>query len=67
MDGHEAAATLRRKGYSRPIIAFTAHAMKEEREHAIFSGFSHFLTKPVNRKALNNLLELLYNARGVDF
>jgi signal transduction histidine kinase len=56
MDGHEATRVLRAKGISGPIIALTAHAMKEEREAAIKSGFSHFLSKPVRPKSLFDLL-----------
>ncbi len=48
MDGYEAAATLRREGYSVPIIALTAHAMKEVQEHCIAAGFSDYFSKPVN-------------------
>jgi CheY-like chemotaxis protein len=59
MDGHEAVRTLRNKGYSRAVVALTAHAMKEERERAFRSGFSHFLTKPINRKSLIDLLDSL--------
>ncbi|RYZ80052.1 MAG: response regulator, partial [Proteobacteria bacterium] len=59
MDGHEAARSLRLQGYSRPIVALTAHAMKEERLRAEQSGFSHFLTKPIHRKSLIDLLEIL--------
>lgn len=59
MDGHDAVRTLRSQNYSGPIIALTAHAMKEERERAIASGFSHFLTKPIHRKSLMELLGLL--------
>ncbi len=61
MDGHDAVKTLRSQGYSGPIIALTAHAMKEERERAIASGFSHFLTKPIHRLSLFALLGLLRN------
>jgi CheY-like chemotaxis protein len=39
----------------------TAHAMKEERERAVDSGFSHFLTKPIDRKSLYDLLGLLHS------
>lgn len=46
MDGHEAAQILRNKNYRVPIIALTAHAMKEEREKAQRSGFSDYLSKP---------------------
>ncbi len=57
MDGHDAVKMLRSKGNTGPIVALTAHAMKEERERAIDSGFSHFLTKPIHRKSLLELLE----------
>ena len=56
MDGHQAVRTLRAKGYSGPIVALTAHAMREERERSVHSGFSHFLTKPIDRKKLIELM-----------
>lgn len=52
LDGYEAASQLRVKGYKRPIIALTAHALKEERDRCLKVGFNEHLTKPVNRKAL---------------
>lgn len=61
MDGHEAVRTLRGKGYTGPIVALTAHAMKEEREKAIKSGFSHFLSKPVDKKSLMDVLVSLHS------
>lgn len=61
MDGHDAVKKLRSQSYSGPIIALTAHAMKEERERAIASGFSHFLTKPIHRVSLFALLGALRN------
>ncbi len=60
MDGHDAVRILREKGYTAPIVALTAHAMKEERERAVQSGFSHFLSKPINRKTLYDLLATFY-------
>lgn len=63
MDGHQTVARLREKGYAGPVVALTAHAMKEERERAVLSGFSHFLTKPVNRKNLTDLLATIHNPR----
>ena len=62
LDGHEATRELRSKGYTGPIVALTAHAMKEERQRATKSGFSHFLTKPIDRKSLLDLLEVLKSA-----
>lgn len=61
MDGHDAVRALRAEGYIGPIVALTAHAMKEERERAAQSGFSHFLTKPIEKKSLTDLLRLLHN------
>jgi signal transduction histidine kinase/CheY-like chemotaxis protein len=60
MDGHEAARIMRSKGINAPIVALTAHAMKEERARAIQSGFSHFLSKPIDRESLIKLLEQLH-------
>lgn len=56
MDGHQAVQALRAKGYTVPVVALTAHAMKEEGERAVTSGFTHFLTKPINRKSLTDML-----------
>jgi len=35
-----------------PIIALTAHAMPQDREEAVLSGFTDFETKPVDLKKL---------------
>ncbi len=56
MDGHEATQELRRRGYSGPIIALTAHGMKEERKRCLSSGVDEHLTKPVDRDTLINTL-----------
>ncbi len=62
MDGHGAVRLLRSKNYTGPIVALTAHAMKEEKERAVLSGFSHFLTKPIHRQSLLDLLSELYSS-----
>ncbi len=56
LDGHEATKKLRQLKYAQPIIALTAHAMKEEREKCFESGFSEFLTKPIQRALLIEIL-----------
>ncbi|MGE3973922.1 MAG: MHYT domain-containing protein [Bdellovibrionales bacterium] len=56
MDGYEATAALRQSGFSKPIIALTAHAMKEERERCLRSGFNDHLTKPIDRERLMHTL-----------
>ena len=52
MDGLEATKILRRKGFSRPIIALTAHALKEEVEGSHLAGCTAHLTKPIQRERL---------------
>jgi signal transduction histidine kinase len=52
LDGHGAAQQLRQVKYSKPLVALTAHAMKEERVRCFESGFTEFLTKPVDRSSL---------------
>jgi signal transduction histidine kinase/CheY-like chemotaxis protein len=37
---------------SIPIIALTAHAMKEERERCAESGMNYFITKPIDKEEL---------------
>lgn len=56
MDGYEATKELRKHGYKRPIIALTAHAMKEERVRCLQNGFDEHLTKPVDRGELIRVL-----------
>jgi signal transduction histidine kinase len=56
LDGHDAVQRLRQKGYNKPVIALTAHAMKEERDRCLRSGFDDFLTKPIQKEILFSLL-----------
>jgi CheY-like chemotaxis protein len=52
LDGYSAAETLRDRGYTKPIIALTAHAMVDEKQRCLNAGFNDHMTKPVNRKLL---------------
>ncbi|MAN74736.1 MAG: hypothetical protein CME84_11700 [Henriciella sp.] len=52
IDGLEATRILRERGYDKPIIAMTAHALKEDRDAAIGIGMNSYLTKPVRPQAL---------------
>jgi CheY-like chemotaxis protein len=52
MDGHEATRRIREMRYRGPVIALTAHALKEEREAILAAGCDDFLTKPIVRPTL---------------
>lgn len=52
VDGYEALKRLKIQHYTHPVLALTAHAMKEERDRAISFGFDGYLTKPVSRSDL---------------
>lgn len=52
MDGYEATELIRKVDGSTPILALTAHALNEQRERAMASGFTGYLTKPVKRESL---------------
>jgi signal transduction histidine kinase/ActR/RegA family two-component response regulator len=52
MDGFSAAAELRSSGYERPIVALTATAPEKIKAKISASGFSSYLSKPIDRSAL---------------
>ncbi|WP_025762584.1 response regulator [Dyadobacter tibetensis] len=56
MNGFEATATLRNIGVQIPIIALTASAFSDERDHALASGFTDYLIKPFSPQTFQNVL-----------
>ncbi len=61
MDGLEATAAIRRRERERggghvPIVAMTAHAMKEDRQRCLDAGMDGYLSKPIQLQGLANLI-----------
>ncbi|MGE5085804.1 MAG: response regulator, partial [Bacillota bacterium] len=57
MDGYTATKELRERNYLKPIIALTAHAMKEDRDRCLKVGCNDYLTKPIEVLQLYKTLE----------
>ena len=60
MDGLSASREIRKHGNESirniPIIAMTAHAMKEDREKSMDAGMSGHITKPIDQQELGKIL-----------
>lgn len=57
MDGFEATEKLRKKGYSKSIVALTAGTTLEERERCIQCGMDDILSKPYTANDLKEMLK----------
>jgi len=57
MDGHQATMQIRHHGFTDvPIIAMTANAMKGDRELCLEAGMNDYISKPVKRDAVLQIL-----------
>jgi len=59
MDGIETTKIIRSLGYTCPIIALTANAIMGQAEMFISNGFDDFISKPVDIRHLNAILNKL--------
>ncbi len=60
LDGYEVAKRLKNmEGFKDiPIVAFTAHAMKGDREKVIVAGFEGYISKPINIREFPDQVKL---------
>jgi len=59
MDGIQAIKEIRKSNCTIPIIAQTAHALSNDKELIEKAGFDGYVTKPINKKKLFELIESL--------
>ncbi|OYU85032.1 MAG: histidine kinase [Flavobacterium sp. BFFFF2] len=58
MNGYEATASIRNlpNGLQVPIVALTAAAIVGEKEKCLATGFSDYMTKPIDRETIEKML-----------
>ena len=56
LDGYEATRRLRAGGFDKPIVALTAAASKEDRDRCLEAGCDAYLSKPVDRQTILDLI-----------
>lgn len=59
MDGYEAIRKAREIGIDTPIIALTANAVVGQREKCIEVGATDYVTKPMNRESIKQIIDKL--------
>ncbi len=61
MDGIETTQKIRQldhqKGTQTPIVALTAHALTEEKQKLLSSGFDDYITKPISEAQLQDVIQ----------
>ena len=65
MDGYQSKRALDERGYGRPIVALTAHAMQDEQTKTREAGFAAHLTKPLDHAELvKTISRLVHGSAG---
>jgi signal transduction histidine kinase/CheY-like chemotaxis protein len=59
MDGIEATKIIRGMGYTQPIVALTANAVRGQADNFLRNGFDDYIFKPIDIRQLNAVLNKL--------
>lgn len=60
MNGFEAFQLIRTFNQTIPVIANTAYSSPEDKEKILNAGFTHYLSKPLNKEKIFEVLELTF-------
>ena len=63
MDGFEALRAIKAFNQHLPIVAYTAYSSAEDKEKISTAGFNGYVSKPINKKDLYELLDLILNSK----
>ena len=66
LNGIDAMKTLRKNGFTKPIIALTANAMREDQDACYEAGADGFLSKPINVDEFTNTLKSYLKTAAVE-
>lgn len=66
LDGYGATAQLRSCGYRGLVVAFTAHAGDRDRIECLSLGCDDYLSKPIDRTRLREVVQKALHARAVE-
>lgn len=70
LDGFQATRAIREqekeRGGRMPIIAMTAHAMKEDEQRCIAAGMDAYISKPIDFRECIEKIKALVNSRSAD-
>jgi CheY-like chemotaxis protein len=65
MDGYELIRRIRAAGHTVPAIAVTAFAAPNDRDHALESGYTAYVAKPIDGRELGRAVrEIIPAAAG---